>query len=291
MVSLGKFDGVHCGHASVLRQVKDCSVRLGVPAIAVSFSVQPIAVFKPQLALSPLCTIARKAELISELGIDTLIQIETDEKLLQLSAEEFFRLFFVEKMGVHTLIEGHNFLFGKNREGTPTLLRELCERYGITLEIVPPILAEGKEISSSRIRTLIQEGQIEAANTLLTQPYRLTGQVVHGDHRGRTLGFPTANLSEVQTILPKPGVYACTCQVGDKTYPAATNIGFNPTFAQEVLKIESHLIAFEGDLYGNQLHLDFHERIRDIVPFKSKEALVQQMKRDIRQVSVVVLPQ
>ena len=287
-MSLGKFDGVHCGHASVLQRVKECSAQLGVPAIAVSFSVQPIAVFKPQFAPVPLCTFARKAELIGELGIETLVQIETDEKLLQLSAEEFFRLFFVEKMGVHTLIEGHNFLFGRDREGTPTLLRELCEWHGITLEIVPPIFADGLEISSSRLRTLIQEGEIEVANALLTRPYRLTGQVVHGDHRGRTLGFPTANLGEVQTILPKPGVYACTCQVGEKTYPVATNIGFNPTFGQEVHKIESHLIAFEGNLYDKQLHVDFHQRIRDVVPFESKEALVEQMKRDVQKIKQLI---
>ena len=281
VVSLGKFDGVHCGHASVLRRIRERSDQLGVPAIAVSFSVQPIAVFKPRFAPVPLCTFARKAELISELGIDTLVQIETDEKLLRLSAEEFFQLFFVEKMGAHTIIEGHNFLFGKNREGTPALLRELCGRHGIALEIVPPILAEGEEISSSRIRSLIQEGQIQAANLLLTRPYRLTGQVVHGDHRGRTLGFPTANLGEVQTILPKPGVYACTCQVGDKIHPAAVNIGFNPTFAQETLKIESHLVGYQGDLYGQQLHVDFHRRIRDITKFESKEALIEQMNRDL----------
>jgi len=286
VASLGKFDGVHRGHASVLQRVKDCSLRLGIPAIAVSFSVQPIAVFKPQLTPVSLCTLARKVELIGELGIDTLVQIETDEKLLELSAEEFFKRFFVEKMGVHSLIEGHNFLFGKNREGTPVLLRKLCEKHGIPLEIMPPILADGGEISSSRLRSLIREGQIEAANSFLTKPYRLTGQVVHGEHRGRTLGFPTVNLNEIQTLLPGPGVYACTCQVEGKTYPTATNIGFNPTFGQNVLKVESHLIGFKGDLYGKQLHVDFHERLRGVVPFESKEALVEQMKEDVRQISI-----
>ena len=283
-MSLGKFDGVHRGHASVLKRVKECSLRLGVPAIAMSFSIQPIAVFKPQLAPVPLCTPDRKAELISELGIDTLVQIETNEQLIQLSAEEFFHRFFVEKMGVHTLIEGHNFLFGKNREGTPVLLQKLCDIHGIQLEIVPPVYEAGLEISSSRLRALIREGQIETANSLLTQPYRLTGQVVHGDHRGRTLGFPTANLDEIQTLLPKPGVYACTCPVGDEIYPAATHVGFNQTFGQEILRIESHLIGFNGGLYGKQLHLDFHKRLRDIIKFENKEALVEQMNQDVRQV-------
>jgi riboflavin kinase/FMN adenylyltransferase len=283
VVSLGKFDGVHCGHAAVLRRVREHAARLGVPAIAVSFHVQPITFFRPELASIPLCTPERKVELIGDLGIHTLVQLETGESLLQLSAENFFRLFFVEKMGVHTVVEGHNFLFGKNRGGSPALLQKLCEIHGIGLEIVPPMFADAQEISSSRLRTLIREGRIGAANALLTKPYRLTGQVVHGDHRGRTLGFPTANLDEIQTLLPKPGVYACRCPVGGKTYPAAVNIGFNPTFGQEILKIESHLIGFQGDLYGEQLHLDFHERLRDIIPFESREALIEQMNHDIRQ--------
>ena len=285
VVSLGKFDGVHRGHAEVLRRVKEHSDRLGVPSIAATFNVQPITIFRPQLAPVSLCTFARKAELIGDLGIGTLVQIETDEKLLQLSAEDFFRLFFVEKMEVHTLVEGHNFLFGKNRTGTPDLLRKLCENHGIGLEIVPPIFADGEEISSSRLRTLIQTGEIEAANALLTKPYRITGRVVHGEHRGRTLGFPTANLDEIQTLLPKPGVYACRCQVGEKTYPAAVNIGYNPTFGQDVLKIEAYVIGFEGDMYGQQLSLDFHERLRDIAKFESKEALVEQMNRDVQRIT------
>ena len=283
VVSLGKFDGVHRGHTAVLEQVKAHSVRLGVPAIAATFSVQPIAVFKPQLAPIPLCTFSEKVKLLQEIGIDTLVQIETDEKLLALSAEEFFQLFFVEKMGVRWLVEGHNFLFGKNREGTPDLLQKLCKNHGIGLDIVSPIFADGQEISSSRIRILIREGQIEAANALLTKPYRLTGQVVHGEHRGRTLGFPTANLDEIQTVLPKPGVYACTCQAADKTHKAAVNIGFNPTFGQqEHPKVEAYLLDFEGDLYGKQLHLDFHNRIRDIVKFESRETLIEQMNRDVQ---------
>ena len=287
VVSLGKFDGVHRGHAAVLKRVKEYSVRLGIPSIAASFNVQPIAIFNPEFAPIPLCTFSRKVELIRKLHIDKLVQIETDETLLQLSAEEFFQRFFVEKMGVRWLVEGHNFLFGKNREGTPDLLRTLGENYGIGLDIVPPALTDGQEISSSRLRTLIQEGRIEAANSLLTQPYRLTGQVVHGDHRGRTLGFPTANLGEIQTVLPKPGVYACTCQVGNKTYKSATNIGFNPTFGQESLKVEAYLIGFEGDLYGKSLHVDFHKRIRDIVKFESKEALIEQMNQDAQRIEIV----
>ena len=287
-MSLGKFDGVHRGHAAVLRRAKELSARFGVPAIAATFNVQPIAVFKPEPVPVSLCTFSRKAELIADLGIDTLVQLETDEKLLTLGAEEFFRLFFVEKMRVHTLVEGHNFLFGKNRTGTPDLLRKLCENYGIGLEIASPMLADGQEISSSRLRAMIREGRIEAANSLLTQPYRLTGQTVHGEHRGRTLGFPTANLDDIQTLLPMPGVYACSCQVGDNTYPAATNIGFNPTFGQDVLKVESHLIGFTGDLYGKQLHLNFHKRIRDIAKFESKEALVEQMNQDIRNIQELV---
>jgi len=289
VVSLGKFDGVHRGHAAVLQRVREYALRLGVPSIAATFDIQPIAIFKPEVAPVSLCTFSRKAELIRDLGVDTLVQIATDEKLLQLSAEDFFQRFFVEKMGVHTLVEGHNFLFGKNREGTPDLLRKLCENHGINLEIVPPMLVDELEISSSRLRALILEGRIEAANALLTKPYRLTGQVVHGDHRGRTLGFPTANLDDIQTVLPKPGVYACICQVGDKTYPATTSIGFNPTFGQDVLKVETHLIGFDGnlyagDLYGRQLYVDFHRRVRDVVKFKSREELIEQMKRDVQMV-------
>ena len=282
VVSLGKFDGVHRGHAAVLKRVKEYSVRLGTSSIAIAFNVQPISILRPDLAPASLCTFHRKADLISELGVETLAQVQTDRELLKLSASEFFEQFFVEKMGIKMLVEGSDFTFGQNRNGTPALLSELCEKNGIALEIVSPMLMEESPISSSRIRSLIQDGQIATANTMLTQPYRLTGNVVHGEHRGRTLGFPTANLDDIHTILPKPGVYACSCKIKGKTYPTATHIGVNPTFGGDRLKIEAFLIGFEGDLYGQMLHVDFHERIRNIIQFDSSEMLVEQMNRDIR---------
>ena len=287
VVSLGKFDGVHRGHAAVLKRVKEHSIRLGTSSIAATFTVQPIAILRPHLVPASLCTFHRKADLIDEIGVETLVQIQTDEELLKLSASDFFERFFVEKMGVKMLVEGSNFTFGKNRNGTPVLLSELCEKHGIKLEIVAPMLVEENPISSSRIRTLIQDGEIAAANTMLTQPYRLTGSVVHGEHRGRTLGFPTANLDEVHTILPKPGIYACSCKIKGKTYPTATHIGANPTFGGDRLKIEACVIGFEGDLYGQMLHVDFHKRIRDIIKFDSPEMLIEQMNRDIREVSTM----
>ena len=284
VVSLGKFDGVHRGHAAVLKRVKEHSVRLATSSIAVTFTVQPITILRPQLIPASLCTFLRKADLIGELGIETLVQIQTDEELLKLSASEFFERFFVEKMGVKMLVEGSNFTFGKNRSGTSVLLNELCDKHGIELEIVAPMLVEESPISSSRIRSLIQDGEIATANTMLTQPYRLAGNVVHGEHRGRTLGFPTANLEDVHTILPKPGIYACSCKIKGKTYPTATHIGVNPTFGGDRPKIEAYLIGFEGNLYGQMLHVDFHERIRDIIKFDSPEMLIEQMNRDVCEV-------
>ncbi len=288
MVSLGKFDGVHRGHATVLQRVKTHSLRWGVPSIVVSFDVPPISILKPDLTPVPLCTFHRKAELISELGVEAIVQIQTDASLLKLSANEFFQRFFLDKLGVRMLVEGENFTFGKEREGTVPLLRELCDKNKIALETVPSLVENGQEISSSRIRMLINGGHIETANAMLTEPYRISGVVVHGDHRGRTLGFPTANLEEIRTILPRPGIYACSCKIGETTYPTATHIGFNPTFAQDVLKFEAYLIGFEGNLYDTRLNVDFHARIREVEKFDSPKKLVEQMNRDVRRVIEVV---
>ena len=284
LLSIGKFDGVHSGHAEILRTLRTRADALGVPATVFTFDPPPAEILRPHLAPPPLCTTERKVELISHFRPNTVIVFPTDRALLELSAEEFFRQIVLDGLGATGLVEGANFNFGRNRDGDSAALRSLCARHSVGLDIVASVQSLGREISSSRIRSLLREGEVAAASGMLGRFYRLTGFVAHGEHRGRKLGYPTANLAGVRTLLPKPGLYAARAATDFGTFLAAVNLGGNPTFGVAATKIEIHLLDFSGDLYNRIIHVDFIRRLRDIIPFNSKEALLEQMKKDIQAV-------
>lgn len=282
IVSVGKFDGVHLGHASILRRMKQLSTESGRASVAITFDYSPASILRPQNAPPSLCTFQRKADLMGDFQLDALALVHTDANLLELSAEEFFRDFLIKKMAVHTIIEGESFEFGRNRGGDVSVLRDLCEKNSVQCEILEPVIEQGKIVSSSRIRKLIETGKIEQANQLLTRPYRISGQVVPGRQRGRTLGYPTINLDHIPTLYPENGIYACIARLGDgEIYPASTCIGENVTFGEERRKVEAHLIGFSGDLYQRTVHLEFHARLRDLEKFETRDALIEQIRRDV----------
>ncbi len=283
VVTLGKFDGVHRGHERILLQVREQAARLDCPAIALTFDPSPAVVLRPEHAPPPLCTFERKAELIARIGLDALVSITTDRALLELSPDDFFQKILLETFDARVIVEGSDFTFGKDRRGHAATLKALCEANRRSAEIVPPVLQRGEKISSSRIRSLIRDGAVEAAREMLTEPYQIRGTVVPGDRRGRTYGYPTANLAEVRTLLPKDGIYACFATVEGKTFPAATHLGEIPTFDRKQQRIEPYLIGFEGDLYGQTLSLDFLARLREVRPFDSAEELAEQIALDIKQ--------
>lgn len=280
ILSIGKFDGLHAGHAEILRSLVSDARRRRVCSTVMTFYPAPVEILRPALSVPPLCDLDRKIELIESFGPDLLVVFPTTRAFLDLSADAFFRTVVLDAFGASGLVEGADFNFGSNRGGNCDLLRTLCREESLSLNIVPSVCALGREVSSSRIRALLREGEVAAARAMLTRPYRMTGVVVHGEHRGRKLGFPTANLSGVKTILPKTGVYAARALVDGRTFATALNIGGNPTFGVSATKIEAHLLDFSGDLYGKTISLDLYTRLRDTLTFDTREELLAQMQKD-----------
>jgi riboflavin kinase / FMN adenylyltransferase len=281
-VAIGNFDGVHLGHARIVARVIQQARALGGPALVFTFDPHPVRILRPAQAPPPLTWTDRKAELLAQLGIDAVIAYPTDEELLGLSPWEFFDRIVREQLDARAMVEGPNFYFGHNRSGTIEVLGQLTANAGISLDVVEPLMVEGDFVSSSRIRRLVGDGRVDLARSLLTEPYRIRGMVVHGAGRGAKLGFGTANLDAVDTLLPAPGVYAGRGFVNNTRWPAAINIGPNPTFGEHTMKIEVHLVGWNGTpLYGQPLEVDFLGRLRNIQRFAGLEELKSQLNQDI----------
>lgn len=280
-VTIGNFDGVHLGHARIVERLLASARRVGGPAVVFTFDPHPVRLLRPSEAPPPLTWTDRKAELLVELGADSMIAYPTDEALLALSPREFFDQIVREKLDARALVEGPNFCFGRARAGTIGLLREFCDETAIGLEIVEPVVVGEEYVSSSRVRSLIAAGRLDEANRMLTRPYRIRGMVTHGSARGAKIGFPTANVGAVDTLLPAQGVYAGLATVEGEVWPAAINLGPNPTFGEQAVKVEVHLIGFDWQIYGAPLVVDFLSRLRDIQPFAGVDALRAQLARDV----------
>jgi len=282
-VSIGNFDGVHRGHRSMIALLVKRAREHQAPAVVFTFDPHPICLLRPEHAPPPLSTTARKLKLLEECGVDTVLVYPTDLALLDLTPHSFFEQIIQKSLAARGLVEGPNFFFGRNRTGDVVLLGDLCAAAGVGLDVVPPLAIGDMLVSSTEIRRMIQQGKVKAAGELLGTAYRLEGRVTEGARRGRTLGFPTANLTAIATVMPADGVYAGRAGVDGTSYAAAINIGPNPTFAEQSRKVEAHLIDFKGDLYGRSLEVDLVDRLRDTVPFAGIEALQNQLKRDVEQ--------
>lgn len=280
-VSIGNFDGVHHGHARIVQRLLSKAAAVQGPAIIFTFDPHPVRLLRPQEAPPPLTWTERKTALLGDLGIDAVIAYPTDEELLSLSPQAFFDRIVREALQAKAMIEGPNFYFGHKRAGDIALLKTLCQSAGLSLEVVEPLVEGGEFVSSSRIRQMILQGDVAGAASKLTQPYRIRGLVTHGAGRGHKIGFATANVEAIDTLLPALGVYAGRAITTTQSWPAAINIGPNPTFGEHALKVEVHLIGFEGTLYGQPLEVDFLARLRDIQPFGSVDALKTQLASDV----------
>lgn len=283
-VAIGNFDGVHLGHARIVTRLISAARAVGGPAVVFTFDPHPVRLLRPAATPPPLTWTDRKAELLGELGVDAMIAYPTDMELLRLSAEEFFNSIVREKLDARGMVEGPNFYFGRDRGGDIETLREFTTAHGMSLDVVEPVEIDGEYVSSSRVRGLISEGKVEDAARMLTRPYRVRGMVTHGAGRGAKLGFPTANLGAVDTLLPSPGVYAGLAHTQGGPWPAAINLGANPTFGENALKLEVHLIGWQDPLYGQPLEVDFLARVRDVQRFDGMEALLAQLHKDVAHV-------
>jgi riboflavin kinase/FMN adenylyltransferase len=286
-VSIGNFDGVHQGHLAIVRQLLARARAVAGPAIVFTFDPHPVRLLRPEQCPPPLTWTERKAELLAAQGVDWIVAYPTDEALLQLSADDFFQRIVRHVLGARAVVEGSNFYFGHNREGNVARLGQLASAAGISLDVVEPVEIDGDVVSSSRVRQLIARGNLQQANRLLSAPYRIRGMVTHGAGRGAKIGFPTANLGAIDTLLPAQGVYAGRARLAEASFAAAINLGPSPTFGDPTPRVEIHILGLDEPLYGQPLEVDFLARLRDIRPFDSPAKLVEQLTRDVDQVKQI----
>ena len=269
-VAVGEFDGVHLGHRAVIE---------GSDTV-LTFEPHPLAVVRPDAAPKLLTTLERKAQLVEQLGVEELVVIPFDEDFSQLTADEFVAHVLVDKLQATHVSVGENFRFG-HRAGGDTRLLAADERF--QTRVVALVEVEGEVVSSSHVRGLVLAGEVDVAARFLGAPFAMLGDVVSGDRRGRELGFPTANLVPDQTLIqPGHGIYAARASWAGETRCAAVNVGVRPTFKTDlVVLVEAYLLDWQGDLYGQQLTIEFLRRLRGERRFDSVDALVEQMHRDV----------
>jgi riboflavin kinase / FMN adenylyltransferase len=280
-VTIGIFDGVHLGHRALLAAARAS----GLPVNALTFDPHPAALLSPSRVPPLLGTISERQELLRQSGADTVLVLPFDGALAALSPEAFVEEILLRRLNAGIVVVGEDFRYGCERRGTVDALRTDGERHGFTVEVVPSVFVEGVPVRSTVIRQMLLGGQPEPATKLLGRPYALTGQVVRGKQLGRTLGFPTANLACPPNILiPAPGVYAG--QVG--MFLAAISIGVNVTIDDRAQStVEAHLLDFEGDLYGQNLTLNFHKFLRPMQKFANLDELVTAIHTDVLSVKSV----
>lgn len=278
-LTVGVYDGVHRGHQEIIRRVT-----AGSPSVVLTFHPHPASVLGGH-EIKCLTTPDERADLLAAQGVDVVITEPFTRDLAAVSAYEFMSR-LKRHLGLEHLFIGYDFALGKGREGNAARLTEIGRELGYTVEVVPAVGDESGVISSTEIRKLVSRGDVAEAALLLGHPYQIGGPVIHGDHRGRTIGFPTANLDyPPQKALPSNGIYACWAWLGSERFAAAINVGLRPTVHddQTVPNVEAYLLDFDREIYGQHLRLDFVARLRDELKFPSLDALIEQMHRDVAQ--------
>ncbi len=282
VLTIGNFDGVHRGHQALFQRVKEWARRLNGESVVMTFHPQPLQVLAPETG-PPLITLhERKIELIASCGIDVTIVIPFDRKFSKITAPSFVKDILVDKIGVKAIIVGYDYRFGHGRQGDIEFLRQMGDEHGFIVDIVSGVQVEDTVVSSTLIRQLILDGDLKEAGRLLGRPYEVSGTVVSGRRRGgRLLGFPTANIRLTGQACPRPGVYAVEAEVNGSRYGGAANLGYNPTFGDDELSLEVHILDFDKDIYGYPISVRFIDRLRDEVRFSGVEELVQQIRKDV----------
>jgi riboflavin kinase / FMN adenylyltransferase len=282
VVAIGNFDGVHRGHKAVISTAQKRARELGRPAAVLTFEPHPRLFFNPGEKLFRLTDEAAKLRLFAATGLDGAIILTFDAALAKLTAEEFVERILVERFGVSGAVIGFNFYFGARRGGSPDFLVAQGKKRGFAVDIVPPLRDGERPVSSGPIREALEAGQLDKAAEFLGFPWFVSGEVIHGDKRGRELGFPTANLALDPACRLRHGIYAVRAAVDGRRYDAVASFGRRPTFDNGPVLLEIFLFDFSGDLYGKTIDVAFIEWIRDEKAFASAADLVQQMQEDSR---------
>ncbi|WP_018388711.1 bifunctional riboflavin kinase/FAD synthetase [Ancylobacter sp. FA202] len=280
VVAIGNFDGVHRGHRAVIGTAIDQARSLGRPALAVTFEPHPRAFFRPTEPIFRLTPEPMKLKRLSETGLDGAVVLAFDAAMAGREAEDFVADILVGRLGVSMVVAGYDFHFGKGRGGSPLFLREAGKRHGFGVEIVPPLLDEGAQISSSVIRAALAQGRVEQAAHMLGAPFEIAAEVIHGDKRGRELGYPTANMRLDPAVALAHGIYAVTVEIDGVRHKGVASFGRRPTFDDGAPRLETFVFDYEGDLYGRVLPVAFHAWLRPELKFDGIEALIAQMDID-----------
>ena len=288
VVTIGNFDGIHLGHQAILRTVVSRARALSGEAVVYTFEPHPRKVLRPESAPALLTTLEQKLELIEAAGADAIVLEPFDLEFAKTPPDVFVRECLHHRLRPVEVYVGYDFHFGRDREGSMRLLTELGPKLGFAVTIIPEVEIEGGDVNSTRIRQLLAEGQCEAAARMLGRPYSVRGMVVRGDERGRTIGFPTANLAPENEVLPAAGVYTGTLRLlddgdppGESRLRVVVNVGMRPTFSGRELRVEAHAIDWSGDLYSRRVELSFGTRLRGERRFESVDALRAQIAADV----------
>ncbi|GAK56901.1 riboflavin biosynthesis protein RibF [Candidatus Vecturithrix granuli] len=282
ILTMGNFDGVHFGHQHIFRLVCERAQHLQGTSMVLTFDPHPQKILFPDREFFLINHIEEKIEILRQIGIDVLVCMKFTLAFSQQNPKDFVREVLVNTLHVHEIYVGYDSRFGQHQQGDPEALIRWGQFYGFGVTIIPPISKDGSIVSSTKIRQLIREGNLEEASRLLNRPYAIDGRVISGVRRGSTLlGYPTANIEILHELIPKRGVYICRVLWKTYSYSAVVNIGVNPTFHHQHTSVEAHLLDFQGNLYGERLKVIFLKRIRDEISFPDHNALAAQIAQDV----------
>ena len=289
-ITIGSFDGLHVGHQTIIHRLVEDAHQNEQKAAVVTFFPNPVVFLKKINTPFYLTTNLEKTGLLKQFGVDQTITYPFDAQFSQSSAESFIQKLY-KKVPFDTIYIGYDFHFGKNRDGNEQKLSELGQQYGFQVVVQKPVDFNSLPISSSIIRSYVSEGKVDILYPFLNRWYSLMGKVVHGDGRGKELGVPTANIEyESQKLLPPNGIYATRIHIGDEVHPAATNIGFRPTFynTPSTKTVEAYILDWDRDIYDKIVTLEFVCKLRDEIQYKDRQALIEQIQKDIKETREII---
>jgi riboflavin kinase/FMN adenylyltransferase len=280
VVTLGNYDGVHLGHQSIFKLTIERARRHSGTAVIFTFDPHPLMLLSPSTCPPLLNTFRRKMELFESYGIDVVICAQFTREFAAIPPDDFVKDILVDKIGVKEIIVGYDYAFGRGKQGTTDALRQKGKIYDFQVTVVPAFTQDDEVVSTTRIRELVREGRVERVAKMLGRTYATEGIVVPGDHRGKSLGFPTANIDPHNQIFPKQGVYVVQIERGEQLHDGVLSIGTHPTFGEGRIALEVHIFDFDEDIYGEFVRVLYRKRLRDEVAFENKEALIAQIHRD-----------
>ena len=281
VVTFGVFDGIHLGHQAVINTLLKRAAHDNLMSVLVGFYPHPLAFLAPERCPSILTPLSKRVEILQQFGIDEIVMLSFDAQIASMSPEAFVECVLLEKCRARHIVVGYACQFGKDRAGNAERLVELSQEYPFDVSIVPPTEVEGAPVHSTRIREALAQGDLQRSSQLLGRSYSLVGNVVHGDGRGREIGFPTANIETQNQVYPPNGVYAIRAKLEERWLDGVLNIGMRPTFNGVNIQVEGHFFNFDEVIYGKPIEIFFVEKIRNERKFPNPEFLIQQIQRDI----------